>query len=266
MPTVRVLVLRSPGANCDHETQAAFERVGAVVERLHVNRLRENAKALDPFQVLVVPGGFSYGDDVGAGKLLAVQLAHFLGDALLRFRAREKLILGICNGFQAILKAGLLVPPDEDGAVATLSNNTSGRYEDRWVHLQVTAGHRCPFLTGLDRLYVPMAHGEGRFLVRTEWQLQGLAQAGQLVLRYCDADGQRGGALPGGRPANPNGSQDDVAGLCDATGRVLGLMPHPERHMLATQHPQWTRRPTPPGEDEEGDGLAIFCNAVRFFQ
>ncbi len=266
MPTVRVLVLRSPGANCDHETQFAFERVGAEVERLHINRLREQPALLNQFQILAIPGGFSYGDDAGAGRILATQMAHFLADTLRQFRVRERLILGICNGFQVLLKAGLLVPPDEDGPVATLTRNTSGRYEDRWVYLQVTPGHHCPFLTGLDRLHLPMAHGEGRFLVRTEWQLQGLAQAGQLVLRYVDSEGRRGGTLENGRSANPNGSQDDVAGLCDATGRVLGLMPHPERHALAIQHPQWTRRPITPRDDEEGDGLAIFRNAVRFFQ
>lgn len=257
MPTVRVLVLRSPGTNCDHETQFAFEQVGGVVERLHINQLREQPTLLNRFQILVVPGGFSYGDDAGAGKILATQLAHFLGDALRQFRAKERLILGICNGFQAILKAGLIVPADEEGPVATLAHNTSGRYEDRWIHLQVTPGHRCPFLNGLERLHVPMAHGEGRFLVRSEWQLQGLAQAGQLVLRYVDAQGRRGGY-----PINPNGSQDDVAGVCDATGRVLGLMPHPERHQFPTQHPQWTRL----GLAAEGEGLAIFRNAVKFFQ
>lgn len=255
MPTVRVLILRSPGANCDVETQFAFEQVGAKVERLHINRLREKPDTLNRFQVLVVPGGFSYGDDVGAGKILATQLAHFLGDALRAFRARERLILGICNGFQAILKAGLLVPPDDEGPVATLTNNTHG-YQDRWLTLQVTAGHNCPFLVGIERLAVPMAHGEGRFLVRTDWELQGLAETKQLVLRYVDANGQRGDY-----PVNPNGSQDDVAGVCDATGRVLGLMPHPERHALPTQHPQWTRQ----GLAAEGDGLAVFRNAVKFF-
>lgn len=256
MPTVRVLILRSPGANCDHETQYAFELAGAEVERLHINRLREQPTLLHKFQILVVPGGFSYGDDVGAGKILATQLAHFLSDALLGFRARERLILGICNGFQAILKAGLLISADEVGPVATLTNNTHG-YQDRWLNLQATPGHRCPFLDGIDRIALPMAHGEGRFLVRSDWQLAGLAQTGQLVLRYVDANGQRGGY-----PINPNGSQDDVAGVCDVSGRVLGLMPHPERHAIPTQHPQWTRR----GLAAEGDGLALFRNAVRFFR
>src|SRR5437868_5210135 len=143
MATPRVLILRAPGANCDAEAQFAFERAGAFAERVHINRLREQPAQLQRYQVLVVPGGFTYGDDVAAGKILAVQLANFLGEALRRFRDAEKLILGICNGFQALLKAGLLMPPDEDGPLATLTNNANGRFEDRWVTLQATPG-RCP--------------------------------------------------------------------------------------------------------------------------
>jgi phosphoribosylformylglycinamidine synthase len=255
MANPRVLILRAPGVNCDEEVQFAFEQAGAVAERIHINRLREQPALFRRYQILAAPGGFSYGDDVAAGKILANQLAHFLGDALRRFRDSDKLILGICNGFQALLKAGLIVPPDEDGPVATLTSNTSGHYEDRWVHLQVTPG-RCPFLTGLQTLYIPVGHGEGRFVCREEWILHGLEQAGQIVLRYVDAEGK-----PGGYPVNPNGSQDDVAGLCDATGRVLGLMPHPDRHLLPTQHPQWTRQ----GLAEQGEGMRLFQNAVRFF-
>jgi phosphoribosylformylglycinamidine synthase subunit PurQ / glutaminase len=256
MATVRVLVLRAPGANCDLETQFAFEQAGAQAERLHVNRLRESPALLQRFSVLAVPGGFTYGDDVAAGRILASGLAHFLGDALRRFRDSEKLILGICNGFQVLLRAGLLVPPDEDGPIATLAQNASGKFEDRWIHLEAQPG-KCPFLDGIHRLHLPVAHGEGRFVCRLDWQLQGLIQAGQAVLRYIDAQGR-----PGGYPLNPNGSQGDVAGLCDPTGRVLGLMPHPERHVLPTQHPRWTRE----GLAAEGEGLAIFRNAVRFFR
>jgi phosphoribosylformylglycinamidine synthase len=255
MATPRVLILRAPGANCDGEAQFAFEKAGAVAERLHINRLREQPALLQRYQVLVIPGGFTYGDDVAAGKILANQLAHFLGDALRRFRDAEKLILGICNGFQVLLKAGLLLPPDEDGPLATLTHNSSGRFEDRWITLQASPG-RCPFLTGIDRLHVPVAHGEGRFVCRGDWLLRGLGQSGQIVLRYVDDQGR-----PGPYPVNPNGSQGDVAGLCDVSGRVLGLMPHPERHVLPTQHPRWTRL----GLAEEGEGLRLFRNAVQFF-
>jgi phosphoribosylformylglycinamidine synthase len=255
MTKPRVLVLRAPGANCDAEAQFAFEHAGAHADRLHINRLRDQPAQLHNYQILVIPGGFTYGDDVAAGKILANQLSVFLGEQLRVFRDQEKLILGICNGFQAILKAGLLMPPDEDGPVATLGRNTSGKFEDRWIHLQSKPG-KCPFLKDLGRLYLPVAHGEGNFMCRESWILKGLAQAGQIVLRYVDADGKSGPYS-----VNPNGSQDDVAGVCDATGRVLGLMPHPERHVLPTQHPQWTRR----GLAAEGDGLQLFKNAVRYF-
>jgi phosphoribosylformylglycinamidine synthase len=252
----RVLVLRAPGSNCDAEAQFAFELAGGYAERVHVNRLREDPRLLRNFQILVLPGGFTYGDDVAAGKILAVQLQHYLADALRQFRDAGKLILGICNGFQTLLKAGLLMPPDEDGPVATLAHNASARFEDRWIHLQANST-RCPwFLAGYERFAVPVAHGEGKFVCRESWILKGLEQTGQICLRYVDATGQ-----PGRYPVNPNGSQGDAAGVCDATGRVLGLMPHPERHALPTQHPQWTRRGLAP----EGEGLRLFKNAVGFF-
>jgi phosphoribosylformylglycinamidine synthase I len=256
MAVPNALILRAPGTNCDTEAVTAFEAAGAQAERLHIGAIRENPKKLRDFQILVIPGGFSYGDDIAAGKVFALQLQHFLSDALRQFRDDEKLVLGICNGFQVLLKAGLLIPPDEDGPLATLGFNESGKFEDRWVYLQATPG-RCPFLKGIDRMHVPVAHGEGNFVCRKEWIVRGLAQAGQVVLRYVDAQGRRAGY-----PVNPNGSQDDIAGICDATGRVLGLMPHPERHIFPTQHPQWTRT----GLQPEGDGLRLFRNAVEFFQ
>lgn len=256
MATPLVLVLRAPGTNCDQEAVTAFELAGAKVDRLHVNAVRENPRALRRFQILVVPGGFSYGDDIAAGKVLALQLQHFLADALRKFRDDEKLILGICNGFQAVLKAGLLVPPDDDGPLATLGFNENGRFEDRWVKLRATPG-KCVFLKGVTELNVPVAHGEGNFTARKEWIARGLDQAGQVVLRYAGAHGHANGY-----PENPNGSQDDIAGVTDATGRVLGLMPHPERHIFPTQHPQWTRH----GLKAEGEGLQLFRNAVEFFE
>ncbi len=255
MATPRALILRAPGANCDGETQFAFEHAGAIAERVHINRLREDPALMHRYQILVVPGGFTYGDDVAAGKILAMQLSHFLGDNLRRFRDAEKLVLGICNGFQALLKSGMLIPPDEEGPLATLTYNAAGKFEDRWIYLQAMPGN-CPFLTGYERMYVPVAHGEGNFICREPWILKGLQQSGQVVLRFVDANGQ-----PGPYPVNPNGSQEDVAGICDVSGRVLGLMPHPERHVLPTQHPQWTRL----GLAEQGDGLRLFRNAVEYF-
>jgi phosphoribosylformylglycinamidine synthase subunit PurQ / glutaminase len=255
MAVPRVLILRAPGTNCDLEAQFAFEQAGAGAERIHINRLREEPHLLQRFQILMLPGGFSYGDDVAAGKIQAVQLAHFLGDEILRFRDEEKLILGVCNGFQVLIKTGLLVLPDDEGPLATLSFNTHG-YQDRWLYVKVVS-NKSPFLNGIDTMHVPMAHGEGNFVCRKEWILRGLEQSGQVVLKYVDERGR-----PGGYPINPNGSQGDVAGLCDATGRVLGLMPHPERHVLPTQHPRWTRE----GLKREGDGMQLFRNAVEFFK
>jgi phosphoribosylformylglycinamidine synthase len=256
MAKPRALILRAPGANCDLETAFAFELAGAAAERLHIRRLREQPKLLHSYQILVIPGGFTYGDDVAAGKILASQLSHFLGDSLRQFRAREKLILGICNGFQTLLKAGLILLPDEDGPLATLAHNACGKFEDRWTYLQASPG-KCVFLKDYKRFELPVAHGEGNFTCRESWILGGLDQSGQLVLRYVDRDGSAGP-----HPINPNGSQGDVAGLCDVSGRVLGLMPHPERHVLPTQHPRWTRE----GLKKEGDGLRLFRNAVEYFQ
>ena len=256
MATPSVLILRAPGTNCDEEAQYAFERAGAVADRVHINRLREDPRFLHQYQMLMLPGGFSFGDDVGAGKIWANQLTAFLGDQLRKFRDREKLILGVCNGFQAILKAGLLMPPDDEGPIATLTFNTHG-YQDRWLHVKVTSD-RSPFLKGINVMHIPMAHGEGNFVCRKEWILKGLEQAGQVALRYVNPHG----GPANGFPDNPNGSQDDIAGVCDFTGRVLGLMPHPERHVLPTQHPRWTRD----GLKNEGDGLQLFRNAVEFFQ
>jgi len=253
---IRALILRAPGANCDLEAAFALEKAGAAAERVHINRLREQSRLLDEYQLLLIPGGFTYGDDVAAGKILAVQLRTFLADSLERFRDQGKLILGICNGFQVLLKAGLIVPAGPDGHVpATLTNNCPPGFQDRWTTLRVAPEHRCPFLEGYATMEVPIAHGEGRFVTTTPHLLSELDLRGQFVLRYAPGPGQRPGEF-----YNPNGSMADVAGVCDTTGRVLGMMPHPERHVLPTQHPRWTRRGLAP----QGDGLLLFQNAVRY--
>jgi phosphoribosylformylglycinamidine synthase len=225
------------------------------VERIHINCFRDNPTQLQRYQILVIPGGFTFGDDVAAGKILANQLATCLGDALRRFRDADRLILGICNGCQVLVKAGMIIPPDEDGPLLTITNNASGKFEDRWVQLRAAA-HHCPFLKGYSDLHLPVAHAEGRVLFRESWIQRGLEHTGQVALRYVDVTGD---TAP--YPANPNGSQGDVAGLCDLTGRVLGLMPHPERHVLPTQHPTWTRD----GLAAEPDGARLFRNAIEHF-
>lgn len=259
MPKVHVLVLRAPGANCDQETAYAFERAGAAADRLHVNRVLERPAVLDNYQVLCIPGGFSYGDDLGAGRILANQIQHHLRDALHAFKDSGKLILGICNGFQILTKSGLLLDGDASGCpVATLTNNDSGKFEDRWVRLRVTSD-RCTFFSGIESMYLPVAHAEGKFVPRDSAALSMLEAAGQVVLRYAAAEGNGGEVA---YPDNPNGSVGAIAGICDSTGRVCGLMPHPERYIDPTHHPRWTRCRTPP---QEGDGLHVFRNAVRFF-
>jgi phosphoribosylformylglycinamidine synthase len=255
MPQPRVLILRAPGTNCDAETAFAFERAGGRAETVHLNRWLETPSLAAQFQVLCLPGGFSYGDDVAAGRIFANQLRHHVADSLAAFRDAGKLILGVCNGFQILIKSSLLDSDDAQGQGATLTWNKSGRFIDRWVNLR-TAGDRCVFLRGVERMFLPIAHAEGQFLARDAQVLDRLESAGQLVLRY-DAD-----AAPcGNAPYNPNGAARDVAGMCDASGRVFGLMPHPERFIERTQHPQWTRLPA----FGEGAGLKLFRNAVEYF-
>jgi phosphoribosylformylglycinamidine synthase len=254
----RVLVLRAPGTNCDAETATAFELAGGQPSLVHVNRLREEPRLLDQFQVLCIPGGFSYGDDVAAGRILACQIQHHLRQALEHFQQQDKLVLGICNGFQVLLKCGLLVSDSADGPAATLAWNDSGQFEDRWVKLRTAGGH-CVLLEGLDRIFLPVAHAEGKFVARDPATLQRLRDQGHLVLRYCDEQGRDAVEFP----ANPNGSQASAAGLCDVSGRVLGIMPHPERYLFPTQHPYWTRHDR---LGEHGDGLRLFANAIRYFQ
>lgn len=255
----RVLILRAPGTNCDVETAFAFELAGAKAERWHINRLLETPDLLRDYQILCIPGGFSYGDDVAAGRILANQIQHHLVQQLAEFKAAGRLILGICNGFQALLKSGILLENDPVlGPPATLTWNDSGRFEDRWVRLQVV-GSKCVFLQGIASMELPVAHAEGKFVTRDAAVLQTLAQNGQIVLQYARLFGQQGDDVP--YPNNPNGSMGNTAGICDPTGRVFGLMPHPERYVDRTQHPRWTR-----GEGHDpGDGWKVFRNAVEYF-
>ena len=265
MPSPRVLILRAPGTNCDEETAHAFERAGATAERVHVNRLIENPALKDRYQILCVPGGFSYGDDIGAGRILATRLRQHLAEMVDAFAHGngDRLVLGICNGMQVLMRLGVLTESvgQSQGAAATLTWNNHGRFEDRWVHLVVDQTP-CVFLKGIERMYLPMAHAEGKFVAANEASLSQLREEGRLAIRY--AAGEQGSVddeiLP--FPHNPNGAQANVAGVCDVSGRVFGLMPHPERHIDPTQHPCWTRRSEQP---EHGDGLAMFRNAVEWF-
>lgn len=257
MATPQVFILRAPGTNCDQETAFAFQQAGATTLTRHINELLENPRLLEQSQILCLAGGFSYGDDLGAGRVLAVKLRQHLREVLTQFHADGKLILGICNGFQVLMQLGILLPEQSPEPAATLAWNDRGTFVDRWVDLQVSTD-RSVFLRDVTRLYLPIAHAEGKFVPRDSTLLQNLDQQGQIALRYAKPDG---GEAAGEYPWNPNGSIGDVAGICDSTGRVLGLMPHPERFIHFTQHPRWTRETLP----HEGDGLLLFQNAVRYF-
>lgn len=255
MSKPKVLILRTAGTNCDEETAFAFGHAGAEAVRIHVNRLIEKPALLDQFQILCIPGGFSYGDDIAAGKILAGELVHRFGEGLDRFVKADKLVLGICNGFQVLAKTGLL-PGFGDGQSVTLAGNDSALFEDRWVYLAAEPG-KSAFVREEGIIYLPVAHGEGKFVARDEATLERVLQNGQATFRYVDSEGK-----PGDFPINPNGSQADIAGISDPSGRILGLMPHPERHIFATQHPRWTRLGRAEGH---GDGMILFQNAVSYF-
>jgi len=248
MAKVKTLILRAPGTNCDEETAFAFEQAGSAVDSAHINQLVRRDKLIADYQIVVIPGGFTYGDDVSAGRILANELKLKLGDDIQRFVEQGGLILGICNGFQVLVKAGIL-PPVEDGQQLTLAGNDSNRFECRWVYLKINQKSPCIFTKGIDAMYLPVAHGEGKVMAAAET----LAKL-NVVARYADAWGD----IKAGYPNNPNGSADSIAGICDATGRIFSMMPHPERFIHWTQHPRWTREKP----RQHGDGLAIFLNAV----
>ncbi len=252
MSKVRTVILRAPGTNCDVETAFAFQQAGAIVSSVHVNQLIRREKRLSDYQILVVPGGFTYGDDIAAGKVLANELRLKLGEDIQSFVENGGLILGICNGFQVMIKSGIL-PELSNGTspILTVAANDSGKFECRWVHLQVNKESPCVFTKSIDSMYLPVAHAEGKVVADSEV----LPQL-NIVLYYADEYGN----IKAGYPHNPNGSVDNIAGICDSTGRIFALMPHPERHLHGTQHPQWTRQ----GAKQYGDGFHIFLNAVKW--
>jgi phosphoribosylformylglycinamidine synthase len=247
-----VIVLRAAGINCDEETQFAWESVGARAESIHINELIRAPRRIDEANIVTLPGGFSYGDDIAAGKVLANLIKHHVKDELARLVDRGGVLLGICNGFQVLIRAGLL-PGADCGTAATLTVNDSGRYEDRWVRI---AAHRsnCAFFERGDVFECPAAHGEGKLLVEGgDAGLQALKRAGRVAMTYVAPDGS-----PPAYPDNPSGSVGNVAALTDATGRILGIMPHPERNLVAVQRPDRTR-----DFNAENAGPGFFASIVR---
>ncbi len=251
----KVCVLRTAGTNCDKEAAFAFSEAGAVAELIHINRLFEGESRLNDYQILVVPGGFSYGDDIAAGKILANELRFKLVEDIKQFIRDGKLIIGICNGFQVLVKSGLLPGNDTLTQEASLIINDSGKFEDRWAYLK-SLQSKCVWTKNLPGvIYLPVAHGEGKFIMKDKSALERIKRNGQVVFQYCDEEG----ALSG-YPFNPNGSVDNIAGICDETGRILGLMPHPERHVEVSQHPRWPRG------KKRGDGFLIIANGVEYIR
>ncbi|MCK5579402.1 MAG: phosphoribosylformylglycinamidine synthase I [Planctomycetes bacterium] len=267
MSQPKVFIVRTAGTNCDGEAKYACEKAGARADLIHTKRWVNEPQLIHQYHFLILPGGFSYGDDLGAGTVLGNELKQKLFGELHRFIREGKLILGICNGFQVMTKMGLL--PGDNSTLAnsqstvtqtvTLANNDSGKFEDRWVYLKKSSA-RCVFTKGWyrDHIYLPVAHGEGKFVTINKKTLETLVTNDQVVFRYANATGHPTKKYP----ANPNGSVDNIAGICDPTGRIMGMMPHPERFTERTNHPRWTREKL----KEPTDGMLIFNNAINYIK
>ncbi len=268
MAQPRVLVLTGYGINCDEETAFAFRKAGAAADVIHINDLIEDRAMIDRYQIFSLPGGFSYGDDTGSGKALANRIKNRLMDGLRRFTARDTLMLGICNGFQVMVNLGIV--PAFEGfagqAETALEYNTTNRYECRWVDLGAEKGSKSVFTRGIERLHIPVAHGEGNFFA-DERVLAAVEKNRLVALRYVRPSGT---AAHGEFPFNPNGSMNDIAAITDPTGKIMGMMPHPERGIFFTQRDDWTYLKEEfllEGKEipETSDGLRIFKNAVEYF-
>jgi len=258
MKKAKVIVLRTAGTNCDYETMYAFQLAGAETDLVHINQLINRKKLLDDYHILALPGGFSYGDDIAAGILLANELKYKIREQIEDFVVAGKLVIGICNGFQVLVKAGLLPGFNgiSDTQESTLYLNDSAKFECRWSYLQTENSSSVFTQNVKPQIYLPVAHAEGKFTAE-EKVLDTLEKNRQVVFRYSSPNGNLTGY-----PWNPNGSDRNIAGICDITGRILGMMPHPERYLNRINHPRWTREELP----EEGDGLAIFRNGVEYVQ
>jgi phosphoribosylformylglycinamidine synthase subunit PurQ / glutaminase len=273
MKHVKALVPTGYGLNCDYETLFCLRLAGAEAEPVHINEIITAAgtgkgQTLERYDILVLGGGFSWADDHGAGVLMASKLKHHLGHDINRFIEDGKLIMGICNGFQVLVNLGLLPAFDRNYTArqVALIGNDSGNFVDTWVRLNVERESPCVYTTGISEIELPVRHGEGKFYATND-VVDRLEANKQVVLRYADQEGM---PADGRRPANPNGSIRDIAGICDPTGRIFGLMPHPEAFNHFTNHPRWTRikesdkRRGKTDRPDEGHGVAIFRNAVHY--
>jgi phosphoribosylformylglycinamidine synthase I len=275
MKAVKALVLTGYGLNCDYETDYALRIAGADSERVHINELIGSKKAdarlrLDHYHILVLGGGFSWADDHGAGVIMATRFRYNMGEQIEEFIGKGKLVLGICNGFQALVNLGLLPGIDGDyrSRRVAITYNDSGNFIDTWVRLKVREDTASVFTKGISTLELPVRHGEGKFFAE-QAVIDELFKRRQVAMQYVDAQGN---LAQGAWPVNPNGSLHDIAGICDSTGRIFGLMPHPEAYNHYTNHPDWTRKRQELArigkqvEQEEGEGIAIFRNAVNYIR
>jgi len=275
MSKVKALVFTGYGLNCDYETDYALRCAAAESHRVHINSFifgqdSGSNVSLDNYHIMVFCGGFSWGDDHGAGVIMASKVRRHFGEKISRFIDEGKLILGICNGFQVLVNLGLL--PGFDGDYTkrevALTYNDMGNFIDTWVTLRFSSSTPCVFTRGLHKMQLPVRHGEGKFYAPQE-VIERLAENNLIVANYCNADGT---PASGAWPSNPNGSLWDIAGICDPTGRVFGLMPHPEAFNHFTNHPHWTWlkekaiRSGARAIEEQGEGINIFTNAVQYIR
>ncbi len=259
MKRPKALILKADGINRDEDLRFAFELAGADAKLVHINDLRLKYEKLSDYQILGIPGGFAYGDDIVAGKVLAVEIIAYLGDEIRKFISRPSTaVIGICNGFQVLVRTGL-VPFGHLGEMdATLINNDSGHFECRWIKLKAEKNSKSKFLQGMENetIWYPVAHGEGKF-VATPKVLNQIEKDNLVAFRYVDDNGKPTQKYPD----NPNGAMNAIVGISDETGRILGLMPHPECFVRIEQHPNWRR-----GEVKSPQGLPLFENIVKFVQ
>jgi phosphoribosylformylglycinamidine synthase len=260
---VNALIITGFGLNCERETAAAFTLAGATPRLVHLNELIQQPARLDDAHILAFIGGFSFGDHLGAGTVFANRVRTRLGDPLLRYIAAGKLIIGICNGFQTITRLGIV--PALDGQhyrqSVALARNDQGTFRDAWITVQANPASPCIFTRGIDQIPLPIRHGEGKFVAESEDTLARLEAAELVALRYMDTDEDQAASE---FPHNPNGSVNAIAGICDPTGRIFGLMPHPEAYLSPFNHPHWVRQKIHGVLPTEGLGAAIFRNAVNF--
>ena len=268
MKNVKALIITGFGINCEEEMAAAYRLAGAEAEIVHLNDIFSEKKSIHDYDIMNFPGGFSFGDDLGSGKVLSNKMKFkklksgklFFND-IKDFLNKGKFVFGVCNGFQFLVKMGLLpnIGNDFDQQV-TLTGNNSGKYEDRWVHIKVNENSKTPFLKGIQKLFVPVRHGEGKMIFKNKEMMEIVRQKNLNCLTYCDEDGNETDEYP----LNPNGSDLNCAGLTNETGRVFGLMPHPEAFLSLYNHPNWGQlKRENPDISEDGEGLQIFMNIVE---